>query len=50
MRCGCNILAFEQIETMGYADRYKQDGRKIILMGLNFSTEQRNLVEWQVKP
>jgi len=49
----CNqsaAMAIQQIETKGYADRYKQDGRKIILMGLNFSTEQRNLVEWQVKP
>ncbi len=49
----CNhsaAMAIQQIETKGYADRYKLDGRKIILMGLNFSTEQRNLVEWQVKP
>ncbi len=49
----CNhsaAMAIQQIETKGYADRFKQDKRKLILMGLNFSTEQRNLVEWQVKP
>ncbi len=50
-KCNQNAaVAIQQIETKGYADRYKQDGRKIILLGLNFSTEQRNLVEWQVKP
>ncbi len=49
----CNqsaAVALQQIETKGYADRYKQDGRKLILLGLNFSTAERNLVEWQVKP
>ncbi len=50
-KCNQNAaMALQQIETKGYADRYKQDRRKLILLGLNFSTAERNLVEWQVKP
>lgn len=41
--------AIEQIHDQGYEERYRQCGKEIILMGINFSTEKRNLAEWQVE-
>jgi hypothetical protein len=40
--------AIQQIRDKRYADRYRQSGKKIILIGINFSTEQRNLADWAV--
>lgn len=37
-----------QIEDKGYALPYKNDGRKIFLIGMNFSTEKRRLDKWQI--
>jgi len=48
----CNqsaAIALQQIKDKGYAEAYRGGERKIILMGLNFSTEERNLVEWAVE-
>jgi hypothetical protein len=42
-------VALSQIETKGYADRYKGSGLSVILVGVNFSTEARNLDEWKIK-
>ncbi|MDM8528804.1 AAA family ATPase [Anaerolineales bacterium HSG24] len=42
-------VALKQIEDKGYADRYKATCMPVILIGLNFSTEKRNLEEWKVK-
>ncbi|MCP4351848.1 MAG: ATP-binding protein [Desulfobacterales bacterium] len=47
----CNQSAeagIAQIRDKGYADRYKQHGKKIILMGINFDTEKRNVSEWKI--
>ena len=47
----CNqsaTAALQQIRDKGYAEPYKQRGKRIILLGLNFSTEECNLAEWQV--
>lgn len=41
-------VALRQIQEKGYADPYRQSGKKIMMMGVNFSTEERNLAEWQV--
>jgi hypothetical protein len=41
--------ALQQIRDQGYAERYQKSGKRIFLMGLEFSTEQRNLVAWQVQ-
>lgn len=50
-KCNQNAkTAIRQIHDRGYAERYKQEGRKIILMGIDFSTEQRNVAEWKVVP
>jgi len=37
-----------QIREKGYDDKFKQSGKKIILMGINFDTEKRNVADWKV--
>ncbi|MCP4346213.1 MAG: ATP-binding protein [Desulfobacterales bacterium] len=52
MEFKCNQSAdngIEQIHEKGYAERYTQTGKKIILAGINFSTEKRNLAEWKTE-
>lgn len=39
--------AIQQIRTKGYADPYRASSQKIILLGVNFSLEQRNIAEWR---
>ena len=41
--------AIQQIREKGYAKSYRQSGKEIILVGINFSTEKRNLEEWKVE-
>ena len=41
-------VALKQIRDKGYAEPYRQSDRKIILLGINFSTETRNIAEWQM--
>lgn len=48
----CNQSAragIRQIREKGYADPYRQSGKKIILMGINFDTEKRNVSEWLIE-
>ncbi|QTA81531.1 AAA ATPase-like domain-containing protein [Desulfonema limicola] len=48
----CNQTAkagIEQIRQKGYAEPYRQTGKKIILMGINFDTEKRNISEWKTE-
>ena len=40
--------ALAQIEASRYADSYTADPRKLVKIGANFSSEERNLVEWKV--
>jgi hypothetical protein len=40
-------VALQQIEDKGYATPYIADGREIIKLGLNFSTETRTISEWK---
>jgi len=42
--------ALEQIRDKGYDRQFKQTGKKIILMGINFDTEKRNISEWKIEP
>ncbi len=37
-----------QIRAKGYDHKFKQSGKKIILMGINFDTEKRNVADWKV--
>jgi hypothetical protein len=39
--------ALQQIEDRGYATPYLTDGRKIVKLGISFSTETRTLTDWQ---
>jgi len=41
--------AISQIRKKGYAEKYKQGGKKIFLLGINFSTEKRIPMEWKVE-
>ena len=40
--------ALAQIESAKYAQAYKASGKKIIKIGANFSTKERNLTEWKI--
>jgi len=47
----CNQSAevgIKQIREKSYDEKFKQSGKKIILMGINFNTEKRNVTEWKV--
>jgi hypothetical protein len=39
--------ALQQIDEKGYATPYLADGRKVIKLGINFSTETRTVSEWR---
>jgi len=41
--------ALEQLKNRGYADKYRDTGKKIILIGVNFSTEKREVDEFAVE-
>ncbi|HHJ51362.1 MAG TPA: AAA family ATPase, partial [Phaeodactylibacter sp.] len=41
--------ALEQLKDRGYADKYRDTGKKIILIGVNFSTEKREVDELAVE-
>lgn len=40
--------AIQQIRDTQYADRYRGSGASIVLVGVNFSPETRNVAEWTV--
>jgi hypothetical protein len=40
-------VALRQIEEKNYAAPYRTDGREIIKLGVNFSTESRTISEWK---
>jgi hypothetical protein len=39
--------ALKQIDDKGYATPYLTDGRQLIKLGVNFSTETRTISSWQ---
>ncbi|HHM21555.1 MAG TPA: hypothetical protein ENJ20_05980, partial [Bacteroidetes bacterium] len=39
----------DQLKSRGYADKYRNTGRKIILAGVNFSSEKREVDEFSVE-
>ena len=41
-------IALKQIKDMGYADKFKEDGREVICIGANYSSEVRNIDSWKV--
>jgi len=41
--------ALQQIRANGYAEMFREEGKKIVLIGIDFDPEQRNIVEWKVE-
>ena len=41
--------AIEQIKTKGYADKYRASGKPIHLVGVEFSSAQRQIVAFDVE-
>jgi hypothetical protein len=41
--------ALEQIDRKGYAEKYRTDGRPVTKVGLSFSSEQRNIIDWKAE-
>ena len=41
-------IALKQIEDMGYADKFKEDGREVICIGASYSSEERNISSWSI--
>ena len=39
--------ALAQINTRGYADKYRLDGRPVTKVGIAFSSKERNITEWR---
>ena len=42
-------VALQQIHDKGYADPFKADGRQIVCIGVNFSSQARNIDKWIVE-
>lgn len=41
--------AQDQIDSQGYAEPYINDSRKIVRLAINFSSEKRNITEWEIQ-
>ena len=39
----------EQINSKGYPIAYQKDGRKIVKVGVNYSSEEKQLTEWVIE-
>lgn len=44
---GTAAEALKQIEDKGYAEPYAADSRKLFKIGVGFSSEKKNIVEWE---
>ncbi|MBP9995287.1 MAG: PD-(D/E)XK nuclease domain-containing protein, partial [bacterium] len=44
---GTAAEALKQIEDKGYAEPYAADKRKLFKIGVGFSSEKKNIVEWE---
>ena len=48
----CNQIpedALRQIHTQGYAEPYQGSGKQIVLLGINFDVESRNIQAWAME-
>ena len=41
--------ALKQIDDKGYAIPYEADGRRIVKVGIRFSSEERTITEWKIE-
>jgi hypothetical protein len=50
-KCNQNAaVALAQIRAQGYAEPYRDGGKPVTLVGVNFNTELRNVAEWMAEP
>ena len=42
--------ALAQIDEKGYAERFQNDERTLMKIGVNYSTAERNINEWEIAP
>ncbi len=42
-------VALKQIRKKGYGKKYTQSGKKIVLMGINFDTDKRDVADWKME-
>ena len=42
--------AIDQIESKGYAEKYRLDGRPVTKVGIAFSSAERNITDWKAAP
>jgi hypothetical protein len=48
-KCGQTAdAAIQQIRDKAYDQKFRQSGKKLILMGIRFDTEKRNVAEWKI--
>ncbi|MBF5059411.1 hypothetical protein NEPTK9_000925 [Candidatus Neptunochlamydia vexilliferae] len=40
-------IAFSQAEAKRYRERYSLDGKEILVLGVNFSSQSRNIGDWK---
>lgn len=45
---GTAAEALKQIDDKGYVEPYAADSRKLFRIGVGFSSEKKNIVEWEV--
>ena len=45
---GTAAEALKQIDDKGYAEPYAADSRKLFKIGVGFSSESKNIDEWEV--
>ncbi len=41
--------ALQQIDEKDYTIPYQSDGRKVVKVAINFSTEDRTIKEWKIE-
>jgi hypothetical protein len=50
-KCGQSAdVALHQIRAAGYADRWRGSGKAVVLVGVNFDPQKRNIAEWKTDP
>ena len=42
--------AIDQIDSKGYAEKYRLDGRPVTKVGIAFSSDERNIAHWKSEP
>lgn len=42
-------LALDYLRQKGYAEKYRHDGRPVLLLGINFSRAERCVADWKVE-